>query len=146
MKYILITYENEEYWMELDEESYALRQVTFDSDSVSHVSCREDYLSEGAVIVDELAGECKEVTQEAFEEIWTLAVRDYYREWLKMKEKYPIGSKAQGVCQYFYPQGAIIEGNDFAAVYGDRDKVIWREQVTAQVAGYDEANMWLVLE
>ncbi|MDE7478455.1 MAG: hypothetical protein K2M91_10980 [Lachnospiraceae bacterium] len=145
MKYILISDGNEEYWMELDEEMFALRQVTIDSNSMWHASCREDYLSEGAVIVYELAGECKEVARKVFEEIWTLAVRDYYSEWLEMKEKYSIGCEVQGVCQYFYPQGAIIEGNDFAAVYRGREEVIWREQVTAQVAGYDELNMWLVL-
>ena len=146
MKFILISYGNEENWMELDEELFALRQVIIDSDSMSHASCREDCLAEGVVIVDELAGACREVEQETFEEIWTLAVSDYYSEWLKMKEKYLIGCKVQGICQYFYPQGAIIEGNDFVAVYRGREEVIWREKVTAQVTGYDESNMWLVLK
>ncbi len=60
MKYILISYENEKYRLELAEELFALRQI----------------------IVDELDGECKEVAQEAVEEIWTLAARNYYSEWL----------------------------------------------------------------
>lgn len=51
------------------------------------------------------------MAREAVEEIWTLAVRNYYSEWLKIKEKYSIGCKAQDVCQYFYPQRAIIEGS-----------------------------------
>lgn len=132
--------------MELDEELYALRQVIIDSESQMHASCREDCLAEGAVIEDELAGEYREVEPEAFEEIWSLAVKDYRGEWRKTKENYPIGCKIQVVCQYFYPQGAIATGDDFAAVYRGTEEMPLRKSLTAQVTGYDEVNMWLVLQ
>lgn len=146
MKYLWIAYENEEYWMELDEELYALRQVIIDSDSRMHVSCREDCLGEGAVIEDELDGVYREVEPEAFEETWSLAVKDYCSEWVKAKENYPIGCKVQIVCQYFYPQGAIAAGDDFVAVYRGTEESPLRKSLTAQVTGYDEVNMWLVLQ
>lgn len=146
MKYISILAENAEYWMELDEELYALRQIIIENDSNVHASCRGDYLAEGAVIADELDGAYREVTQEKFEDVWSLAVERHRSKWSYTKIKYPVGSIVQGVCQYFYPQGMIVEGNDFTAVYRGEAAVLCREALTAQVAGYDEVNMWLVLE
>ncbi len=147
MTYMSITCENESYWMELDEERYAWRQVIIDRDSRLHASCREDCLAEGAVTDSEedLEGECRDIPQAAFEEIWSMAVKDYHSEWMQTKEKYPVGSIVQGICQHFYPHGTIVKGDDFDAVYQGWEDAILRKSLTAQVAGYDETNMWLVL-
>lgn len=46
---------------------------------------------------------------------------------------------------FFYPQGIVIEGEDFYGVYiGDMDYK-FNQKIEAQVEAYDDKNMWLIL-
>ncbi len=68
----------------------------------------------------------------------------YQLVWLQTKRKYSIGNKIVGQTLFFYPQGIIIEGEDFYAVYkGDKNYKI-NQKIEAHVEAYDDKNMWLV--
>ena len=111
-----------------------------------HISAREDCLAEGKIIIDELEGTYKETFKEEFDNQWRLAIEPYYDEWLSVKKKYPIGMNVEGICKYFYPQGAIVEGRDYFAVYTGKKELMLNNSLTACVKKYDEDNLWLVLE
>lgn len=145
MQYMLIYSECEEYWLEINEQLIAMRQIIIDGDSNIHVSCREDCLAEGIVEFGELDGTCKGISQDEFENMWISAIRPYCEEWLKIKEKYPVGQSVGGVCKYFYPQGAIIKGKDYVAIYKGKRELLLNESLIAQIVGYDEQNLWLEL-
>lgn len=146
MRYLLICFQNEKYWLEINELSVAMRQVIVDGDSKVHVSCREDCLAEEIIEPNELDGICKEISKDDFQKIWITAIKLYYEEWLEMKAKYSIGKVINGVCKYFYPQGVIIKGKDYMALYKGKKEVSLNELVVARVMGYDEDNLWLILE
>lgn len=146
MKYLLIYFENEEFWLEIDEQLFAMRQVIVDEDLKIHISCREDCLAEGMIYIDELDGSYKEIEKDEFERKWLSALKPYYEEWFKIKQRYSIGQKIEGCGRYFYPQGMIMKGEDYVAVYKGSKKVLINETLIAQVKEYDEDNLWLVLE
>lgn len=146
MQYMLIYLEGEEYWLEINEQLIAMRQIIVDGNSNIHVSCREDCLAEGIVEFGELDGTYKEISQDEFESMWILAIRPYYEEWLKIKGKYPVGRNVGGVCKCFYPQGAIVKGKDYVAIYKGKREILFNESLISQVVGYDEQNLWLELK
>ena len=145
MRYLLICFENEQYWLEITEQLIALRQIIIDENLEIHISAREDCLAEGEIIIDELEGTYKEISQEEFDNQWRLAIKPYYDEWLSVKQKYPVGTKLEGICKFFYPQGTIIEGKDYFAVYTGKKELLFNSTLTACVKKYDEDNLWLVL-
>lgn len=146
MQYFKIYFENEKYWLETNEQLIAQRQVVVDEDSNIHASCREDCLAEGIVEFNELDGTYKEILQDEFENMWTSALKPYCEKWLETKSKYLIGQKVEVVCKFFYPQGVIVMGEDYFAIYKGRRKILFNESLVAQIVGYDEKNLWLVLE
>lgn len=48
MNYIMIKYENEEFWIEIDKENYAIRQIIISGDNIE-ISCINDCLAEGKI-------------------------------------------------------------------------------------------------
>lgn len=117
MKYLLLKLNNEKYWFELEEDSYANRQIVLDESNEYHISCMEDCLAEGPVNETDLVGEITYISGQEFEDIWQLVLKKYRKQWEEIKKKYPIGANVQGVTSCIYPQGTIIKGEDFAAVY-----------------------------
>jgi len=146
MRYLLICFENEQYWLEITEQLIAIRQIVIDENLKMHVSCREDCLAEGTIITDELEGTYKEISREDFERQWRVAIKPYYNEWLKIKRRYPIGTNVEGICKCFYPQGSIIEGTDFFAIYVGKKELLFNSTLVTRVKNYDEDNLWLILE
>ena len=146
MRYLLICFENEKIWLEINEQLIAMRQIILDENLEIHVSCREDCLAEGSIITDELEGTYKEISREDFEIQWKLAIKPVYNEWLIIKQKYPIGTNVEGICKFFYPQGSIVEGTDFFAVYTGKKDLLCNSILVARVKNYDEDNLWLILE
>lgn len=124
MKYLVIYFENEQYWLELTKQLTALRQIIIDENLEIHISAREDCLVEGQLIIDELQGTYKEICREEFNNQWRVAMKSYYNEWLSVKQKYPIGSKIEGICKCFYPQGTIVQGNDYFGVYTGKKRSV----------------------
>lgn len=146
MIYLLICFERDHYWIEVNEKLTALRQIIMDENLEVHISAREDCLAEGKIVIHELQGVYKKISKKQFENQWRLAIKPYLNQWLSVKEKYPIGTKVEGICRYFYPQGAIIEGKDYFAVYEGKKEVLFNSILMAYVKRYDEDNLWLVLE
>ena len=144
MRYLLICFENEKSWLELNDLSIAIRQVVLDEDSRVSISCREDCLAEGIIVPDDMEGICKDISKNKFQEVWESALMPYTVEWLKSKKKYHVGKLIKGVCKYFYPQGAVVKGEDYVAIYKGEKKLSVNELVEIQIIDYDEENLWLV--
>lgn len=146
MRYLLICFENEQFWLEITERLIAMRQIIIDENLEIHVSSREDCLAEGEIITNELEGVYKEISKGEFESQWISAIKPYYKEWLIIKQRYPIGTNVEGTCKYFYPHGIVVEGRDFFAIYIGNKKLQLNSTLVACVKKYDEDNLWLVLE
>lgn len=145
MKYIVICFEGQSIYIELDEQKNAVRQLNIDEDSVNHVSCREDCLAEGNIFKADIEGDFQYISGEDFEIKWLSAMKTYEMDWKQIKRKYQIGNKVVGKSLFFYPQGTVIKGQDFYAIYkGDKIKCI-NQEIVACIKEYDEKNMWLVL-
>lgn len=145
VRYILVSFEGEKFYMELDAQGYAIRQLIVDKYSTIHLSCREDCLAEGNVFDMDIEGEVQNISRKLFEEKWSLAILPYEVEWIQTKKKYLIGSRVRGKSLFFYPQGIVMKGQDFFAIYNDNKIKQIDQDIEAQVIAYDEENMWLIL-
>ena len=159
MKYVQIECDKEELWtelggddhairqiiMELDEDDYAVRQMIVDENNEYHYSCLEDCLAEGQVYEDEMDEKMIDLPSQVFETMWDTVLKQYEKQWRKQIDKYPVGAHIQGILVYNYPQGAIIKGEDFIAVYKGDAPFIPHKEVCYQVLSYDHCNMWLVV-
>ena len=143
--YVLVSFEGEEFYMELNAQGYAIRQLIVDKYSAIHLSCREDCLAEGNVVNMNMEGEVQNISRTLFEEKWSFAILPYEEEWIQTKQKYLIGSKVRGKSLFFYPQGIVMKGQDFFAIYKDNKIKQINQDIEAQVIAYDEENMWLIL-
>ena len=153
MKYITFTFENETYWLELDEEKYALRQIILPTDGFATISCKDDCLAEGAVLTDEIDENIFTIDNDEFEKIWNIYSFPYLSIWNEEKKKYPTGTEIKGFIKYFYPQGIIIEIDKIQGV-SDYDacrknsnpkNLYPRHKILGIVSGYDEKNMRLII-
>lgn len=52
----------------------------------------------------------------------------------------------QGVNSYSYPQGTVIRGKDFIAIYKGNESFCLNKLVCHKVKSYDDTNMWLIIE
>lgn len=146
MEYIFIESHHRKYWIELDERSLVTRQVINDKESGIHISSMDDSLGKGIIEVDEIHGNRRTISEKDFEKIWKLALEPHLKDWRKIKQKYPVGMQIEGACRCFYPQGVIIGGQDYRAVYNGKKQIVPKESLIAQIIGYDEENLWLVLD
>ena len=146
MKYLLLKLDEEKYWFELDDDKYATRQIILDKYNKFHFSCFEDCLAEGLIDETDIEGISINLKKQDFESIWASVLKQYEKQWLEIKTRYPIGTFVQGVNSYFYPQGAIIKGKSFTAIYKGEEPFCLNKTVQYKVKSYDEINMWLVVE
>ncbi len=112
----------EKNWYELDDDNYANRQIALDEFNEFHISCLEDWLAEGEISEREIEDWKEEgwffnLTKEEFENLWQSIIKKYEKQWKKVKKRYPIGTIVRGINSYIYPQGTIITGENFLAVY-----------------------------
>ncbi len=150
MKYFLLEVDAEKNWYELDDDNYANRQIALDEFNEFHISCLEDWLAEGEISEMEIEDWKEEgwffnLTKEEFENLWQSIIKKYEKQWKKVKKRYPIGTIVRGINSYIYPQGTIITGEDFLAVYTGDDPFYLHKEVCYKVISYDEINMWLVV-
>ena len=145
MKYLLIKYGEEKFWYELDDEGYAIRQIILDEYSQIHVSCLEDCLAEGPIIEEDLEGSIEDLSKREFDILWQDALKKYEKLWEEVKKKYPIGVYVQGEYSYRYPQGSIIRGTDFIAVYKGDEPFYLNRLVQYKVKSFDDTNMRLMV-
>lgn len=151
MKYIHIEFDNIEYWIELDDEGYALRQVIDDNGNIE-ISCKTDCLAEGSIKLEDLEGVINIINFNNFEEKWNSIIKKFRYVWNEDKKKYYIGRYIQGKIKYFYPQGVVlqIENSQGICYYnkknrGDNNIGGIGKDINGVVTGYDESNMWLIV-
>ena len=153
MEYITFSFENETYWLELDEEKYALRQIILSADGFAGISCRDDCLAEGMILTNEIDENIFTIDNDEFEKIWNIYSFPYLSAWNEEKKKYSLGSQVKGFIKYFYPQDIIMEIDKIQGVsdYGTCRKnsapksLYPGHKILGTVAGYDEKNMRLVI-
>ena len=149
MKYLLINYDDELIYIELDMKNIALRQIVIENnlEKKIHISCREDCLSEGEIDINQLVEyNCRLIKKEEFEIIWNSSINNYKSDWNKMKYKYSIEEEIEGIVSFYYPQGVIIIGSDFFAICYNSEIGLINQKIKVKVKGYDELNMWLIVE
>lgn len=144
MKYLLIEINNEKWWIELNSDNYATRQIIFDEFEKVHISCFEDCLAEGLINEKDLDGIITKISKEKFEHIWNSVLSNHMKEWDAIKTKYPIGKCVEGICKYFYPQGAIIVVPDCIVLYIGCNTIKLNQSINSRIIAYDEQNMWLI--
>ncbi|MBQ1992295.1 MAG: hypothetical protein II233_05920 [Clostridia bacterium] len=143
MRYLLLTLETEKYWFELNDDNYANREIILDEYGELHFSCLEDCLAEGEVNETDLEGVVINSSKEDFENLWQCMLKHQKKQWELTKKKYFIGKTVQGICKFFYPQGTIVKGKDFIAVYKGKELFTINQLVSVEVKNYDDINMWL---
>ena len=85
------------------------------------------------------------LTKKEFENIWQTILKPYKEQWEEIKKKYFIGAYVQGLNKYIYPQGTVIKGEDFLAIYKGEDPFYINKLVQYKIDSYDDKNMWLVV-
>ncbi|WP_079506432.1 hypothetical protein [Mesobacillus jeotgali] len=143
MKYLLIEFEDEEYWIEVGTDGYALRQIVFDNDKNVHVSSLEDCLAEGPIDENDMEGKIKLITKHEFEENWNKATLKKRELWGIQKMEYAIGKEVCFKVAYNYPQGWVLKVEDLIGIYSGDCDLSYGQWVKGRVLGYDEINMWL---
>jgi hypothetical protein len=142
------------------EDGYAIKQITKTPNKYI-ASNRKDneqhfYLAEGLIDINEIiewGG--SEIDDRQFFIIWNKYRNENIDKWNQAKESYPIGAEIKGLIEVFYPQGVIINVSE--DVIGIADYYQCREstkpenlypqhKIIGKVVGYDEINMWLVID
>ena len=146
MTYIFVDFEGYKYWIEVNDEGTALRQVTIDENNITSISCLEPCLADQYVDTE---NDCESISKDEFEKIWENAVLPYREKWNTEKQKYKKGQNISGVIKYFYPQGAVLDLGDVNGCMniencGNRP-LYPGYKVRGTILGYDEANMWVLM-
>jgi hypothetical protein len=114
------------------------------------------YLAEEIIDVNELieyGG--SEISKSQFYNVWNKYLDGLIVEWNNTKEKFSIGSEIEGIIEVFYPSGVIITiSQDVIGIAGYNkcrnstkpEKLYPQRKIIGEVVGYDEANMWLVID
>ncbi|SEQ06166.1 hypothetical protein SAMN02910289_01152 [Lachnospiraceae bacterium RM5] len=143
MKYIFFESEKEKYWIEINDDNFATRQIIL-SDGLYHVSALEDCLAEGQIINGEFEADFIDISKKNFEIAWNDALRDYRKIWESIKNNYKLNSNITATLMYFYPQGAIFKVNNIIINYIGENEVQLHEKLNMKIVGYDETNMWII--
>lgn len=143
MKFIFFTSDKDKFWIELDNDNYATRQIVL-SDNEYHFSCIEDCLAEGKINDEDLSDDIIEISSFEFEDVWNIVLKKYNAEWNAAKAKYRINDFVIGNLKYYYPQGAIFKCDDAVINYVGKESVKLFSNLEMKIIGYDEINMWIV--
>lgn len=141
-KYLYLQDDDDEYWIELDEENYAIRQIIREPNDILHLSCFEDCLAEGPIID---LSEFNIISYDTFQQIWNKCISTHDSEWDNIKNKYVLGSSVNLRVECFYPQGIIMKGSNFIAIYMGNRNFKLHEIVNLQVVQYDDENHWVIV-
>jgi len=145
MEHIFFDFEGEQFWIEVGDDGYALRQIIVMADKTL-VSCRNDCLAEKTVDTET---DCERITEVAFETTWNNSTEKLRRIWDVEKQKYLIGQRIHGVIKYFYPQGAIVDIGNIQGCGDISDNQSIRysgQRISGTICGFDEKNMWVLFE
>ncbi|MGG0176478.1 hypothetical protein [Gottfriedia acidiceleris] len=142
------------------ENGYAIKQIAVKQNQYIASNRKDEehhyYLAEGLLDVSEMIDDGgSEISKNEFYVIWNKYLEVLINTWNITKEKYPIGLMVEGIIEVFYPQGVIV--NFAENVIGVADYTKCKEstqpenlyphhKITGNVSGYDEENMWLIIE
>lgn len=143
-RFVLFIVESEVFLIEIDKDNYAIRQIIVDKQGEIHLSCFEDCLAEGTIMEDEISSNGIFISKSEFNFIWNKAIKCNESNWINNKIKYPIGTVVTAICKYFYPQGAILKGKNYTALYVGNKEIAINQIVSFTVINYDDVNMWLI--
>lgn len=140
------------------EDGYALRQISkFNNGYVASNRKDKEYdfcLAEGFIDIEDIDGAIK-IDKTEFDNIWIKYINQLTKEWEQIKKEYIVGRKIEGIIEVFYPQGVIISINDKVLGIADYEEckdstvpqnLYPKHKVEGIISGYDEENMWLILE
>jgi hypothetical protein len=114
------------------------------------------YLSEGKIDINDIieyGG--SEISGKQFYSVWNKYREGLIDNWNRTKEKFPVGSEIDGIIEVFYPQGVIINISQDIIGIADYnncrhstqpENLYPRHKITGKVVGYDEENMWLIID
>ncbi|MBA8268911.1 hypothetical protein HVY28_19540 [Escherichia fergusonii] len=150
MNYIFADFEGYKYWLEVDNDGTALRQVTIEESSrIIEVSCLGPFLADQYV---DTQNDYEIITREQFESVWQEATAVEGEKWHEEKLKYVPGMAIQVTIQYFYPQGTICRMGDRLFCASIKTTFLHGvslgpgANILGAIAGYDEPNMWILLD
>jgi len=106
MRYIYIDFEGIKYYIELDDENYALRQIIIEDD-ILKLSCRDDIITEGKIDTKNDCN-CTVITKTKFNKKWEHYIQSYHSDWESIKSSYIKDQIVNGNVGRFYPQGTMI--------------------------------------
>ena len=142
MKYIYFRDDGDDYWIEINNDNVACRQLIKSKDGF-HNSCLEDCLAEGPIVIQELPITAQFIKLNEFEEKWSESLESYQVMWFSIKRKLKIGDEIVGVMKYIYPQGVIFKGIG-NILYKGNTKVALNECKRMKIIGFDDINMWII--
>ena len=145
MKYIFVDFDGFQYWIEVDKDGYALRQVTIEG-TETLVSCRDDCLAEGVVDTE---NDCVQISEKDFEQIWSNATEKFRCTWNTKKQSYKVGQSVTGEIKYFYPQGAIVDIGEIQGcgyVKDNKSIQFCGKTISGTISGFDDKNMWILFD
>lgn len=148
MHYIYFEFEKEQFFIELDTENRPQRQIILYPNGTYEISCRDNCLAEGEIDL-ETSKDITNISFALFENNWNEFTASHRSQWNMIKENYPIGRCVTGIIKYFYPQGARVNlGTVQGILPNNCENVPTFIDCVVQgvVSGYDEQNMWIVLE
>lgn len=145
MKHIFFSFEEDKYWIEIDDEGYANRQIIF-SEGEYHVSALEDCLAEDDIDESDIDADVVNISEADFELAWNKALERYKPTWGRIKDEHKINDTITARLAYFYPQGAIFKKDDISIRYAGDKETCLNDELTMKIIGYDDVNMWLVAQ
>ncbi len=147
MKYICVSYYQDKYYMELDEENTALREIILHDQLASfEISCFDNCLAEGEVNIDQIEGDILKLSKEYFENLWQTYTLQYKSKWDKIKKSMTIGTILEMKQCYIYPQGIILKQDYLTGLCEKIDDFSLNRIATVRIIGYDDLNMWLIVD
>ncbi|MBL1225092.1 hypothetical protein [Enterococcus sp. BWR-S5] len=154
MIYIYFEFDAINYWIEIDAQGTAYRQITHQTfpDDIWEISCIHDNLADQTVEIDELVSF---ISAEDFEAVWQSQLSHYMDRFQRGKSEYPIGASVIGTVKMIYPQGVLVSINDYIALASyqrledsciSAGEIYAGQTVHGKILAYDEQNLWLLLD
>lgn len=147
-------------YIEIDDDNIASKQIAVTSNKYIASNRKDEehhfYLAEEKIDVNDIIDfGGSEISESQFYNIWNKYREGLSDNWHQTKENFPIGSEIEGIIEVFYPQGVIISISQDIIGIADYNKcrnstqpdnLYPRHKIIGKVDGYDEENMWLIID
>ncbi len=157
MKYYKFSFEDTNYFLELDCDNYCVRAI-FQKNNVLYntylfVNNDEFSLPEGNLF-DSLEY-FDNFTEKEFEILWKKSVKDYENKWESLKKKFHIGDIVQSKILCFYPQGIISNFGAFFNALSDynackekfgKENMYPNNELELKISEFDDKNKIVKLQ